>query len=231
MKWYVYKLIDPITKAPIYVGKGKEKRMYRHWNDAVNKNIIPHGNINLYKILRNIDNNGKNIIYEKVYVGLDEEEAFNQEVSLINELGRRDLNTGNLCNMTNGGEGPSKRVVSEETRRKISEKLKGRVISDEHVKKIKKSLLKPGSFHTSPKPQWYLDKLSKAQTGKVKSEEHKEKIRQAVLKQHGNARAKYPPKEKLKQCLDDKMNWTQIGKKYGFSKTTARNLAKRMELI
>ena len=57
--------------------------------------------------------------------GLTEAQAFAHEVYLIAVLGRKDLGTGCLRNLTDGGEGVSGRVVSEETRQRIKNKLTG----------------------------------------------------------------------------------------------------------
>ena len=53
------------------------------------------------------------------------EEACELETLLINYYGRRDLGTGSLVNMTDGGEGKTNVVVSDETREKLSVSHKG----------------------------------------------------------------------------------------------------------
>ncbi len=88
--------------------------------------------------------------------GLTEEEAFRHEVYMISVFGRKDLGTGILRNLTNGGEGTSgwkapqeyrekarqRRLGwkwGEETRRKIGEKHKGKIISEETRQKCKEN--------------------------------------------------------------------------------------------
>lgn len=55
--------------------------------------------------------------------GLTKEEACDLETILISWYGRKDLNEGSLVNMTDGGEGTSRK--SEEVRKKISESQLG----------------------------------------------------------------------------------------------------------
>jgi len=68
----------------------------------------------------------------------DENEAFALEIEFIKKFGRRDLETGSLCNYTNGGEGSSGRklVHSQETKDKIRASMIGRVITAEHRARI-----------------------------------------------------------------------------------------------
>jgi hypothetical protein len=65
---------------------------------------------------------------------------------MIAFLGRKDLGTGILRNKTDGGEGSSGAIVSEETRRKQSEAMKGKKQSEETRRK--KSEAKKGKKHS-----------------------------------------------------------------------------------
>jgi hypothetical protein len=112
--FYVYYLIDPRNFQPFYVGKGKGKRMYSHA-----KNRIKHINkILSNKLIKIIDKEGLKIIHKKVYDNLSEEKAFELEMKEISKYGRKNNNTGILCNVTDGGDGPSGLKWSEEIRLK-----------------------------------------------------------------------------------------------------------------
>ena len=87
--------------TPYYIGKGKGDRAH-----------IKHHKIPVPK-----DRN--KILFLKE--NLTEEEAFKHEIYMIAILGRKDLETGILRNRTNGGEGGSGRIVTEEHREKAKE--------------------------------------------------------------------------------------------------------------
>jgi hypothetical protein len=71
---------------------------------------------------------------------LTEEEAFRHEIYMIAVLGRKDTGTGILRNFTDGGEGTSGRVLSEKTKRKMSVSATGLPTTDETRRKISESI-------------------------------------------------------------------------------------------
>ena len=93
------------------------------------------------------------------------------EEFLILEYGRKDLGTGSLVNLTNGGEGIIGNILSKETKEKISLAKKGKKPSEET--KAKMSLAGMGRL-TSDETK---AKLSLAKKGKPLSDEHREKLR------------------------------------------------------
>ena len=118
MHYYTYAYLRE-DRTPYYIGKGKGNRIYEK-----RKSIKP-------------PKDKSRIIYLKQ--NLTEEEAFKHEIYMIAVFGRKDLGTGILYNMTDGGEGSSGGIPSEETRRKMSEAGKGKIFSKEHRRKIGES--------------------------------------------------------------------------------------------
>lgn len=97
--FYTYAYLRKDDRTPYYVGKGCGKRAY----DSSHNVKVP-------------DDNGRIIFLKQ---NLTEEEAFNHEKYMIAVLGRKDLGTGILRNMSDGGEGHSN--PSPEARRKNAE--------------------------------------------------------------------------------------------------------------
>ena len=108
------------------------------------------------------------IIYLKQ--NLTEEQAFRHEVYMIAMFGRKDLGTGILHNRTNGGDGVSGAVVSDETKRKISETRKGITHSEESRRKMSEA--HKGKTHSEESRR----KISETLKGKTLSEETKRKL-------------------------------------------------------
>lgn len=131
--------------TPYYVGKGKGDRAYR-------KDGRPCAT----------PKDENKIIHLKT--NLTEEEAFNHEKYMIFILGRKDLGTGILYNKTDGGEGASGCIQSEETRRKRSVKMKGE--NNPLYGKRGKDSPRYGKKHT----QETKDKIRKSLQGNVISE-------------------------------------------------------------
>ncbi len=123
--FYVYKLIS--NDITFYVGKGKRTESYDRINYHLNY-WMNNKNKKLYNKIKKI--NGIFDI-EIVFESKNEQECLALEIQLISEIGR-----GNLCNLTDGGEGTSGFNHSEETKQKISISKKGKPLSDDHCKKI-----------------------------------------------------------------------------------------------
>jgi len=103
---------------PIYIGKGTRNRINQH---LIN---VDKGKTSLfYNKLRKIIKDGFTPISIKLIEGLTEVDSLIYEKELINLIGRVDIETGSLCNMTEGGEVGFTRT--EEARKKISESKKG----------------------------------------------------------------------------------------------------------
>jgi hypothetical protein len=100
--YYVYVYRDPRPgkrRQPIYVGKGKNGRAYRHLKGEA-------GNPHLRNKLNKIRAAGLEPMIRIVRRFKDEKAALKYEKQLVKKYGRVDLGTGPLCNYTDGGEAP-----------------------------------------------------------------------------------------------------------------------------
>jgi hypothetical protein len=120
MEYYTYAYLRE-DGTPYYIGKGKAGRI----------------NNNLHNI--NLPPENRRVYLKK---NLTDEEARKHEVYMIDILGRKDLGTGILRNMTDGGEGCAGRVLTDETKKKLSDAHKGKKKSIEHRKALSKAAKK-----------------------------------------------------------------------------------------
>ena len=148
--FYVYAYIRERTSStanagtPYYIGKGCDRRAYtkhKNVNRPISKNII---------------------ILES---NMTEIGAFALERRLIKWWGRKDLKTGILHNMTDGGEGGSGRKHSAES---ISKMMKPK--TDSHRKRMMK-----------PKTDSHRHNMSKAKLGKHRTEEQIKNKRKSYI--------------------------------------------------
>jgi hypothetical protein len=124
MEYYTYAYLRE-DGTPYYIGKGKGDRAYSKHRRKRDLKVPSKERILILK------------------QNLTEEEAFKHEIYMIAVFGRKDLGTGILRNLTNGGDGASG-VIPWNTGKKLSknhcEKLsaagKGRKKSEEHKRKI-----------------------------------------------------------------------------------------------
>jgi general stress protein YciG len=100
MEYYTYAYLRE-DRTPYYIGKGKKDRIDNPLHNSIH---LPPKNRRIF-----------------LKQNLTEEESFKHEIYMIDVFGRKDLGTGILHNMTNGGQGVSGRIVSEEQREKMRE--------------------------------------------------------------------------------------------------------------
>ena len=178
--FYVYILLDPrkpgvweygesgkykFDYEPFYVGKGSDYRCYEHLYKC-NLKENTYKNNKIKKLLRE----GFEVIIVKVKENLLECDSFELEIELIKTIGRTDLGLGPLTNCTDGGEGVSGQVVSNETKKKrsgenhwcynshFSEEHKQK-LSESHIgKKLSKESCKKHSESISGENHWSFQK-------------------------------------------------------------------------
>lgn len=132
-EFYVYAYFDPCDDLPFYVGKGHGDRDVQHFRPHELKKPYP-----FYRKLRKMLAQGVQPLVVRLAEQIGEPEAFVLESFLILALGRRNdpLNPGPLWNLTDGGEGASGYVCSEEIRLRISAGKKGKKNSESHNRNI-----------------------------------------------------------------------------------------------
>lgn len=114
--FYTYLLINPISKKPFYVGKGKDQRYLSHFKEAITGKGTNKHKINTIKKILAAD---KEVIIEMIYVSDNEAKCFAKEVELIKQHGRRSNKSGILTNLTDGGEGVSGADFSKANRKSM----------------------------------------------------------------------------------------------------------------
>jgi hypothetical protein len=157
--FYVYMYLRE-DGTPYYVGKGKEYRAY----DKARRIAVPPKN-RIKIVLENLTN----------------EQACSNEIDFIKFYGRKDQGTGILRNLTDGGEGAPGRILSEESKRKLSKTLsivlKGRtpwnkgkidILSEQQKKSLEEGRKKFLEENGGP-----------VNKGVAMSDEQKEKLRKA----------------------------------------------------
>jgi hypothetical protein len=168
---YVYKHTRLDTNEVFYIGigsdsEGKYKRAYNkqfrnnHWKNIVNKTE--------YTVEIVIDN-------------ISWEEACAKEIELIKLYGRRDLNEGTLCNLTDGGEGIVGLVFTEEHKRNIAKGgIGNKNMIGKHLSESQKQKLRDRNLNRKHTPETKY-KISQAMKGK-RSPEFAQKIKESWIK-------------------------------------------------
>lgn len=107
MNYYVYVFFD--GQKPIYVGYGKNMRWKDHFSMKTN--------VRLNRFLKNNPVNQPVIAADNLSIG----DAKVLEIKLIAQYGRDNLKTGSLYNLTDGGEGTSGLIMTEDQKLKIKQ--------------------------------------------------------------------------------------------------------------
>lgn len=166
MNFYTYAYLRE-DKTPYYIGKGKGYRAYYKYKNEIR---LPKDKSKILILKKN----------------LTEEEAFDHEIYMIAVFGRKDLGTGILRNRTDGGDGVSGLIHSQETKDKIRKSNKG-----------KKNGMSGSCRFKESNPMW--GKKHTENTKKIQSEKRKKwfETNKSYLKGK-------PCPERTKQILSEK---------------------------
>jgi hypothetical protein len=156
MNYYIYEYLRE-DHTPYYIGKGQGNRAFTKQGHTVP--LPPRSRIRIIK------------------KDLTDIEARNLEIELIAKYGRKDLGTGILRNMTNGGEGSPGRITTKETKQKLKEVRKLQKTSEET--RVKMRISQTGRIHSEETKK----KMAEAAKGRKKSLETIAKIREARANQ------------------------------------------------
>jgi hypothetical protein len=165
---YVYRHIRLDKNQPFYIGIGNQSEYKRAYDCSKNKRN---------KIWLNIVAKSKYEV-EVLFDELSWDEACEKEKEFIALYGRIDLKTGILANMTDGGDGLVGVIFTDEHKRKIGEKGKNKIYSEESRLKMSKSQMGNKKYLLRTTPQEEINnKISIANKGKVRSEEQKNNLK------------------------------------------------------
>jgi len=241
-KFYVYVYLDPRPGKglqPIYVGKGTVDldRASYHWERRC---VNPF----LQSVLDKIRVAG---LVPQITIAAymeDEEDAFAMERELIAEYGRRDLRTGSLCNLTEGGQGTAGLKYSNERLKNLHEKVstpEWKTLMSEISNKMwrtpslrDKTLNARRKHETDPnfrarlreailksRTEQVRNKISVAMRTNWESEEYRAK--QSASRAEAHSR----PEEKVRKSKASKKVWTQHGDKIRLAIKTAKSTPER----
>lgn len=131
--YLVYRLLRSRNYKALYIGKGLRDRPYQH--EILIKNNKHYNRYLTNAINRDIKDDFGPPIIEIIKDSMTENEAFELEIKLILEIGRRDLKTGTLANLTAGGKDVPIKFKSELTHKKSGKSRIGLKQSKETIEK------------------------------------------------------------------------------------------------
>lgn len=186
--YYIYLYLDPRKNGnfvyseyifeyePIYVGKGVGNRYKEHLrNSRLN---LPTGNKIKQGKLKKILSEGLKPIIVKLHENLSEENSLKLEKDIIFKIGRIINKTGPLTNLTEGGDGVSGRLITEEFKLEQSKRMikyyENNPISNEVSKKISSALLNKKIVRSEATKL----KISNANKNRIYSDEYLKRLKE-----------------------------------------------------
>lgn len=140
MTWFVYLIWDVVSERRYF---GKTNDVAKRWREHNNESIRSSNRLLTRALRKAFNENECRFVYSVLSEHQTEQEALKTEQFWI------DMFKSNACrypnvhglNMTDGGEGCSGRVVSDATRKKTSNSLKGHAVSEQTRKRLREAQL------------------------------------------------------------------------------------------
>lgn len=179
-KFYVYEHWRPDRGECFYVGKGHGRRAYdmrrgrNRWHKFMTSKLAGLGTAVEIRIIAD---------------GLTEAEAFEKEIERIT-FWRND--GADLCNLTDGGDGPSGYKFSDERKASAAMKSKGRKHTPEARAKMSAAAMGNKKGLGKKKPRHLVEMLRLRNTGRTVSTETRKKI---AISKAGQIRAHTPEED------------------------------------
>lgn len=181
--FYVYALLDPrkpgsfcfnrfkMPFEPFYIGKGKNGRAEEHFKSST---LAKKLNNPRHNKIRSILRSGHEVVVKYLKRNLNEQDAYDLERKMVKTVGRKDLKTGPLLNLCDGGRGPINLKFSEEAKKAVSDSKKAMTAQQKVLRKER--FLE--SFHGRSKEDKEISSLliSSARAGSVLTASHKNSI-------------------------------------------------------
>ncbi len=194
MKYFTYVdwTLEPESRA-IYVGKGLEYRVKRRYRNSLHRHLIDRFGLR------------REIALETD----DEQAAFRLEISLIKEL-RTHFTLGG-ANFTWGGEGASGRIVTETTRKLISQALTGHSVSESSRQKMSVAvqawLTKPDTRERLSQihRQRLVDPLERCKQAKFKGRKHTDAAKAKIAAAHKGSKRSLETRRKQSEAAKRNM--------------------------
>lgn len=165
-QYYIYRHIRPDTNDVFYIGKGRNVK-----TSHSKRCHETHGRNKWWKSI--VAKNNGEYVTEIICVCDTEDEINKKEIEYIDLYGRRNKGKGTLCNLTDGADGSTGVIVSDKTRKKLSERFSGEKHPNYGKKLSKETCAKKSeSMKNSVKnlkgkklPDWWKDKIRQTKIG------------------------------------------------------------------
>jgi len=182
-KYYIYVFLDKSKPGeykygdlkfdfePFYIGKGT--------GDRIRTSLLDRESPFKVNKIKKIKRLGGEIVKLKLFENLENLEALEKEIEVINKIGRRDLKNGPLVNQTNGGDGRLNSPHSQETkeilRKKNTENAKIRRLlgTDKHTAEMINHLKQINQGQNNPfYGKHHTDEVKEEQSLRVSGTNH-----------------------------------------------------------